>query len=69
MHDWKASLFGNLELLADRSRADGAVFYDLQPLPELAELRQAMYIGWKESSERGLSQASHAALIGHLVHG
>jgi recombination protein RecA len=45
--DWKATLFANL----GRSRwvrADGAVFYDMQPLPELAELRQAVYIGGKK---------------------
>jgi recombination protein RecA len=42
--DWKASLFGNI----DQSRstnAKGAVFLDLTPLPELAELRQAVYLG------------------------
>ena len=45
--DWKASLFANLNC-GRWVRADGAVFYDVQPLPELAELRQAMYIGGKK---------------------
>jgi recombination protein RecA len=45
--DWKATLFANLS--GSRwTRSDGAVFYDIQPLPELAELRQAMYVGGKK---------------------
>jgi recombination protein RecA len=45
--DWKASLLGNLH--ASRStNARGAVFYDVQPLPELAELRQAVYVAGKK---------------------
>lgn len=39
---WKASLFANLNV--SRSTNDrGAQFYDVQPLPELAELRRAVY--------------------------
>ena len=42
--DWKASLFGNIG--QSRSvNAKGAVFVDLTPLPELAELREAVYWG------------------------
>ena len=41
--DWKASLFANLTV-SRSSNAKGAVFHDLQPLPELAELRQAVYV-------------------------
>jgi recombination protein RecA len=42
--DWKASLFANLNV--SRSTNDkGAVFHDVQPLPELAELRRAVYLG------------------------
>ncbi|HSV67449.1 MAG TPA: recombinase RecA [Mycobacteriales bacterium] len=41
--DWKASLFGNIEQIRSSS-AKGAVCVDL-PLPELAELREAVYIG------------------------
>ena len=42
--DWKASLFENINV--SRSTNDkGAVFHDAQPLPELAELRVAVYIG------------------------
>jgi recombination protein RecA len=45
--DWKASLFGNLNVC--RSTNDkGVVFHDVQPLPELAELRRAVYIGGKK---------------------
>ena len=40
--DWKASMFANLTV--SRSvNAKGAVFHDVQPLPELAELRRAVY--------------------------
>jgi len=45
--DWKASLLANLGS-SRSSRADGAVFYDFQPLAELAELRRAMYVGGKK---------------------
>ncbi len=45
--DFKASLFGNLQV--SRSVNDkGAVFHDVQPLVELAELRDAVYIGGKK---------------------
>ena len=45
--DWKASLFANLHV-ARTSNARGAVFHDMQPLPELAELREAVYVGTKK---------------------
>jgi recombination protein RecA len=45
--DWKASLFANISVSRSMN-AKGAVFFDLQPLPELAELRQAVYIGGKK---------------------
>jgi recombination protein RecA len=45
--DWKASLFANIGV-SRSTNAKGAVFFDLQPLPELAELRQAVYIGGKK---------------------
>ena len=45
--DWKASLLSNVGI--SRSSNDkGAVFWDMQPLPELAELREAVYIGGKK---------------------
>ena len=45
--DWKASLFANIG--TSRSTNDrGAVFHDLPPLPELGELRAAVYIGGKK---------------------
>jgi recombination protein RecA len=45
--DWKASLFGNL-VVSRSTNAKGAVFHDVQPLPELAELRRAVYVGGKK---------------------
>jgi recombination protein RecA len=45
--EWKASLFTNVGWR--RSTNDrGAVFYDVRPLPELADLREAVYIGGKK---------------------
>ena len=45
--DWKASLFANL-IVSRSTNAKGAVFHDVQPLAELAELREAVYIGGKK---------------------
>jgi len=45
--DWKASLFANIGT-SRSTNAKGAVFHDLRPLPELAELRDAVYIGGKK---------------------
>jgi recombination protein RecA len=45
--DWKASLFANLNV-SRSTNAKGAVFHDVQPLPELAELRRAVYLGGKK---------------------
>jgi recombination protein RecA len=42
--DWKVSLLGNIGCTRTSS-AQGAVFADLTPLPELAELRDAVYFG------------------------
>ncbi len=42
--DWKASLFENLTVSRSTNSKD-AVFHDVQPLAELAELREAVYIG------------------------
>ncbi len=42
--DWKASLLGNVGQ-SRRVNAKGAGFVDLTPLPELAELREAVYLG------------------------
>ena len=41
--DWKASLFANIEQ-SRSTNASGAAFVDLTPLPELAELREAVYL-------------------------
>ncbi len=60
--DWKASLFANLHC-ARSTNAKGAVFYDLQPLPELAEVRQAVYLGGKKVlSEDYLKQLTPLSL-------
>jgi recombination protein RecA len=45
--DWKASLFANLTV-SRSTNAKGAVFHDVQPLAELAELRQAVYVHGKK---------------------
>jgi recombination protein RecA len=45
--EWKASLFANVHV-SRSSNAKGAVFFDSQPLPELAELREAVYVGGKK---------------------
>jgi len=42
--EWKASLFGNIGQ-SRSTNAKGASFVDLTPLPELAELRESMYLG------------------------
>jgi recombination protein RecA len=45
--DWKASLFANVS--SSRStNAKGAVFHDVKPLPELAGLREAVYMNGKK---------------------
>ncbi len=45
--DWKASLFANIGSSRSVS-AKGAVFHDLPPQPELAELRRAVYVEGKK---------------------
>jgi recombination protein RecA len=45
--DWKASLFTSIGA-ARTTNAKGAIFYDLSPLPELGELRRAVYVGGKK---------------------
>src|SRR5205814_9961597 len=42
--DWKVSLLGNIEC-SRRVDGRGAVFADFTPLPELDELRRAVYLG------------------------
>jgi recombination protein RecA len=45
--DWKASLFSNVGVCRT-TNAKSAVFSDVQPLPELADLREAVYIDGKK---------------------
>ena len=45
--EWKASLFANINVSRSQN-AKGAVFFDCQPLPELAELREAVYVAGKK---------------------
>ena len=46
--DWKGSLFANIPSSRFVRASDGVVTYDLTPLPELAELREAVYVGGKK---------------------
>ena len=46
--DWKASLFSNVGSSRSTRTSDGAVFHDVSPLPELAELREATYVDGKK---------------------
>ena len=46
--DWKASLLSNIGATRTTRAADGAVFYDVRPLPELAPLREAVYVEGKK---------------------
>ncbi len=46
--DWKASLFANVGV-SRSTNAKGAVFHDVQPLAELAELRRAVYLDGKKT--------------------
>jgi recombination protein RecA len=60
--DWKASLFANVGV-SRSTNAKGAVFHDVQPLAELAELRRAVYIdGQKVFSDDYLKQLTPLAL-------
>jgi recombination protein RecA len=45
--DWKASLFANVGV-SRYVRADNVVTYDFSPMPELAELRRAVYVEGKK---------------------
>ena len=45
--DWKASLLGNISQ-SRSTNSKGAVFVDLKPLPELADLRKEVYIDGKK---------------------
>jgi recombination protein RecA len=60
--DWKASLFANIGS-SRTTNARGAVFHDLPPLVELAELREGVYIaGKKVLSEDYLKQLTPLSL-------
>jgi recombination protein RecA len=60
--DWKASLFSNIGT-ARSTNASGAVFHDMRPLPELAQLRSAVYVaGKKVLSEEYLKQLTPLSL-------
>ncbi|MBI2704980.1 MAG: recombinase RecA [Actinobacteria bacterium] len=45
--EWKSALFNNLGMSRSTNKK-GAVFYDMQPLPELAALREAVYLDGKK---------------------
>jgi recombination protein RecA len=60
--DWKASLFRNVHVTRSTNAA-GAVFHDVQPLPELADLRRAVYVdGMKALSDDYLKQLTPLSL-------
>jgi recombination protein RecA len=60
--DWKASLFGNLRV-SRSTNTKGAVFHDVQPLPELADLRRAVYVdGMKALSDDYLKRLTPLSL-------
>jgi len=61
--DWKASLFANIRQ-SRSERPNGSVHLDLTPLPELAELREAVYFGdgKKHLSEEYLKALTPLAL-------
>ena len=60
--DWKASLLANVTV-SRSTNAKGAVFHDVQPMPELAELRHAVYLGrYKVLSHDYLKQLSPLSL-------
>jgi recombination protein RecA len=61
--DWKASLFANISQSRSQ-RSNGAVHLDLTPLPELSELRDAVYFGdgKKHLSEEYLKALTPLAL-------
>ena len=61
--DWQASLFANIGCSRHVRASDGAVFCDMAPLPELAELRRAVYIeGKKVLSDDYLKQLTPLSL-------
>jgi len=61
--DWKGSLFANIGVCRSVRACDGVVSYDMTPLAELAELRQAVYLdGKKVLSEDYLKQLTPLAL-------
>ncbi len=45
--DWKASLFANVES-SRHVREDGVVTFDFHPMPELADMRHAVYVDGKK---------------------
>ncbi|HEV8571729.1 MAG TPA: recombinase RecA [Actinomycetota bacterium] len=60
--EWKAALLGNIPVSRSMN-SKGAVFYDFTPLPELSELRKAVYIdGKKVFSEDYLKQLTPLSL-------
>jgi recombination protein RecA len=60
--DWKASLFANIGT-SRTTNAKDAVFHDMKPLPELKDLREAVYIeGKKVLSDDYLKRLTPMAL-------
>ena len=60
--DWKASLFANIGV-SRSTNAKGVVCHDVRPLPELADLRRAVYVeGKKVFSQDYLKQLTPLSL-------
>jgi len=47
--EWKATLFENIGVSRSARRDDGVSYVDVRPLPELAELRRAVYVDGKKA--------------------
>ena len=61
--DWKGSLLANIGVSRSVRASDGVVSFDFTPLPELAELRHAVYLGGKKIfSEDYLKQLTPLSL-------
>jgi recombination protein RecA len=61
--DWKGSHFANIDVSRSVRASDGVVAFDVTPLPELTELREAVYFeGKKVFSEDYLKQLTPLSL-------
>ena len=66
--DWKASLFANVGS-SRFVRKDDVVTYDFQPMSELAEMRQDVYVDGKKVFSDDYLKSSHSTFTRPVVHG